>query len=359
MKKYSNSTNVLVVFFLLGSSMGSASETLIWNEESALIFLDRKASEWDAWEKSQRSLETTCISCHTGGPYLLARPSLQRYLDSAPDHAVQKNLIADVETRVEKWDTAEPWYAFNDVKKSESLGTEAIWNTVILSYSDHYDGVESMSTSTVEAFDVLWKNQNADGHWPWLDFKLEPFESKNASAYGASLAAVAVGKAPGNYAESKGIQEKLSKLKKYLRSEFKKDEQFLHNQIFILWASIQLEGILSEKEHAKLVRRLKSIQRNDGGWSLSDLGTWRKNEEQPSDGYATGLVTFVLREAGLEPRDESVGKGLGWLMLNQDVKTGGWTAKSVNKKRNPETFSGQFMNDAASAYAVLALTNRN
>ena len=35
--------------------------------------------------------------------------------------------------------------------------------------------------------------QDADGAFPWLDYNLEPFESKEARTYGASLAAISYG----------------------------------------------------------------------------------------------------------------------------------------------------------------------
>jgi hypothetical protein len=41
---------------------------------------------------------------------------------------------------------------------------------------------------------------------------------------------------------------------------------------------------------------------------------------------------------------------------NQDVIGGQWPASSVNKERDPTSDTGRFMADAATGFAVLALT---
>ena len=101
-------------------------------------------------------------------------------------------------------------------------------------------------------------------------------------------------------------------------------------------------------------------QHDDGGWSLSSLGTWLRSDgtsqQSESDGYATGLVLRVLQTAAVPKDDVKIANALGWLKSNQSA-TGAWRGISVNKKRDPASHSGKFMSDAATAFAVLALSD--
>ena len=104
-------------------------------------------------------------------------------------------------------------------------------------------------------------------------------------------------------------------------------------------------------------------QHPDGGWSASDfiLSTWKRNDGTPqetrSDGYATGLATFVLQQAGIPPTQSAMRAAHLWLIQNQDPNTGAWPAYSLNKQRDPASDVGKFMSDAATAFSVLALTH--
>jgi squalene-hopene/tetraprenyl-beta-curcumene cyclase len=101
-------------------------------------------------------------------------------------------------------------------------------------------------------------------------------------------------------------------------------------------------------------------QRDDGGWSMSTLASWTRADGTPqdsaSDGYATGLVVLALERAGMASSEPKIHRGLDWLLRHQDPSTGAWFATSLNKKRDPSSDVGKFMIDAATAYAVLALT---
>ena len=104
-----------------------------------------------------------------------------------------------------------------------------------------------------------------------------------------------------------------------------------------------------------------AAQRADGGWALATLGSWKRTDgtalDAASDGYATGLMALVLRQSGSPRAAAPVKRGLAWLVDHQDPSTGMWRAASLNKERDPASDIGKFMSDAATAYAVLALTD--
>ncbi|MGA7376434.1 MAG: hypothetical protein WBW36_08820, partial [Candidatus Sulfotelmatobacter sp.] len=75
-----------------------------------------------------------------------------------------------------------------------------------------------------------------------------------------------------------------------------------------------------------------------------------------SDGVATSLITLVLQQAGVSRNNAQLQHGLSWLTSNQNAE-GSWPASSVNKRRHISSDTGLFMSDAATAYAVLALTD--
>jgi len=179
--------------------------------------------------------------------------------------------------------------------------------------------------------------------------------------YGAALAAVAAGTAPGNYLARPEIQNNLKMLREYLNRE--SAAQPAINRVALLWASAKLPGLLAPQQQKAIIDEVLGKQQADGGWSLSSLVVgWKRNDGTPqeamSDGYSTGLIAFVLQQVGIPRENPQQKLALAWLTSNQNKTEGFWLAYSLNKNEahhlTPST--ALFMNDAATAYAVLALT---
>jgi squalene-hopene/tetraprenyl-beta-curcumene cyclase len=339
-----------------------------WKPETAGAYLDAREKEWFAFDsRGEGATTSTCVSCHSVLPYALARPALRKIVRAETPGQWESKLLAQTKMRVQNWpalDSEEFGLFYNDSarKKKQSWGTEAVFNAVILSFDDHYQGRTSPSEATKQAFSNLWQTQVQDGEhkgsWEWLDFHEAPWGTAEARYFGAALAAIAVGTAPGY--DSAGSDAKadagVGLLRDYLKGQF--PNQNLHDQAWGLWAATKIEGILRPAERTNLIDRLLDLQREDGGWSLPALGTWVRNDrtaqETTSDGYATALILHVAQTAGLSKSHVKVAKGLEWLNSNQTT-TGAWRSVSLVKKRDLASHRGKFMSDAATAFAVLAL----
>jgi squalene-hopene/tetraprenyl-beta-curcumene cyclase len=178
--------------------------------------------------------------------------------------------------------------------------------------------------------------------------------------------AAAVGKAPDNYRDNTKIAGNLAALSGYLSSHYA--AQPLLNKIVALWAAHWFLNVMTVAERRQLLADLYQRQRGDGGWSLTDPGTWEHVDRSPletrPDGYATGLTVLVPEEAvGKDPQlktqaEAHCARGIRWRIANQYKTTGAWPARSLNKSRAPETNVGKSVSDAAMSYAVLALEAR-
>lgn len=340
--------------------------TIAWDARSAASYLDGRQGWWQKWPTAARDHGTSCVSCHTALPYALARPALGKALNEHDEPGAERKLLADVVTRVTLWKDVEPFYPDQTrgiPKTTESRGTESVLNALILATSDARHG--AMSDEGRAAFANMWALQfrsgELNGGWAWLNFHLDPWETGDAAFFGATLAAIAVGTAPESYASSQDIQPKVAALREYLKR--KAPAQSLYNRVSLLWASSAFTGLLSADERSAITSAVYALQRQDGGWSMASLGEWKHSDNTPvdsaSDGYATGLIALALQQSGSASREPHVARALDWLVQHQDRATGQWTATSLNKKRDGASDVGKFMSDAATGYAVLALTQQD
>ncbi len=353
-----------------------------WDKEGAARYLDERMDVWFAKGKKLRTGEATtvCVSCHTTVPYVLARPVLRRAMHVSAATPQEIKLIEETTSRVESYASHQPLYDHSDSKKTESRGTEAVLNALILANADAAQGRREPGDVTKQALKRLWETQRSDGAWDWLDFGLEPFESVDGAYFGATLAALAIGIAPGSSnslaAETKAGVEKL---RGYLKEKYA--SQSLFNRVWLLLASTRLNDLLTKEQREALITEIQGRRHDDGGWALESLGAWKWSKPAApfrapgtpdaalvakSDGYATGLIVYALRQAGAPAGDPVVSKGLQWLRANQSRfqidqhEWQAWRAHSLNFDREHggdkgESWRRMFMSDSATAFASLAL----
>jgi squalene-hopene/tetraprenyl-beta-curcumene cyclase len=360
---------------MVACSQPAARVSSTWDPKAAASYLDYRAGWWMGWTGSARDHGTFCISCHTALPYALSRPALRAALAEQGPSVNERGLIENVKKRVRLWKDVGPYYSDQgyDHKTAESRGTESVLNALILASYDARNG--HLSDETRAAFDNMWALQQTTGElrgsWPWLQFDQEPWEANDSAYYGAALAAMAVGTAPGNYGSIPEIQGNLTRLREYLNRD--SAAQSTINRVFLLWSSTKLPGLVSPEQQKAIINEALSKQQADGGWRLASIAwrwhgwslqslenMWIREDGTPmegkSDGLATSLITLALQKAGV-PRDNAqLKRGLSWLMSNQNAAEGFWPASSVNKRRHVSSDTGRFMSDAATAFAVLALS---
>jgi hypothetical protein len=338
--------------------------------QRAIAYLDSRQEAWSRFARAERGEgadRTTCVSCHTGISYALARPALGRFAAAPGAAAAEERMLAAVGLRVAHWAELDSprfrlMYDFDYRKKAESRGTEAVFHALILARDDAARGRAEPGAATRTALRHLWATQATEGSdagsWDWINFGMEPWEADGSRAFGAALAAIAVGSAPGyldrrlDDAAARGV----ALLRDYLRRRF--PEESVYNRLWILEASTTVEGLLSADQRKVVGDRLLVLQREDGGWALADLGGFERidgtAQARESDGYATGLAVHALFRAGLPTDRPELAKGLGWLRSHQQAD-GSWPGRSVNKERDPATFAGKLMTDAATARAAWTL----
>ncbi len=336
----------------------SAEEALAANFSiaAAANYLDRAALDW---EQTHR-----CTSCHTMVSYMMARGALASIAPAPPQ---VRQFFEDVAAGTRQ---AMPDYGCDDIEAGISIVV-----ATSLSLSDRMTSGR-LHPLTRTALDRMWTFQRADGGWQWPFRDTPPIKAREH--YAATLAAIAAGMAPDDYARTEPALSGLNSLRTYLQTH---PPETLHEEAMLIWAASFVNGLTTDESGRESIGRLLAAQRPDGGWSLASLvenpsapatvaaEEARRLRSAPghgseflvysgrdaayksvlaSDGYATGFAIYVSRTADIPASDERLIRGINWLKKNQRA-SGRWFTPSQ------AWHSQHLIANAGTAYAVLAL----
>ena len=335
-----------------------------WDAAAAARYLDEREVWWQQWQRAQKDKGTVCLSCHTNVPYAMVRQRLERQLGGSAEPAQEARMMASIERRVEHWTEMTPFYSDEQNgpgKTAEAHATEAVMNSITLLSVDAQNGDAQpgeLRAVTRQSLDEAWALQYTDGPdaggWQWQNFHLGPFEGEESGYYGAALLMVEIGGAPQGYAREPAVQPKLAALRGYLQRKY--DAQPVMNQLYVLWASGRMPGLLTREQRDALLAQVRAMQQADGGWRLAALDPRERKDKSAaptaSDGFATALTVLAMQATGT--KDASLERGLQWLRTHQQPG-GAWATASINKVQDPASEVRLFMSDAGTAYAVMAL----
>ncbi len=160
-----------------------------WDPAKASRKLDERAAMWQTHERTRRSHDTTCISCHSGAPYLVARPSLRELTGRERGRPRREGAPRG---RRGARDPMERGRALVLPHRSEGAGVEGDGGGSERFRSFVSRAGERKRRSDKRALENLWTVQRDDGGFDWLHFDLAPWETDESDLFGSCLAAVAV-----------------------------------------------------------------------------------------------------------------------------------------------------------------------
>ena len=323
-----------------------------WNKQLAADYLDARQKAWFEWRAPKNDPGGPCVSCHTGITFLQARPALRAALHQTEPSVYEKGLHEAIANRL---DNEKPGRMFPGHVKEPMASQAAGVDTVVSAFSMSI--ASSSSGEFTKALDRMLLTQikegDSRGGWAWFHLGESPWEAVESNFFGASLAAKALDVAPAAYRERQDVRERVADLESYLKREFA--SQPLHHRLFLIWVSSGIGNAVPAAARQETRDEALQKQQKDGSWTIASLGPWKSrgnvSDDDGSDCYATAIATLAMQRVN----SPAAKRGTAWLRSHQDAASGAWPAKSMNKKFPPDSMMVNFMTEAATSYAVLAL----
>ena len=310
-----------------------------WDPKLAAQYLDGRQKEWLSYKPAQGP-GGTCTPCHGSLLYAMARPALRKALGEGPSsNAFELEISNGYRTRLEH---PEMGSMFAGDKQEPKPSVEAVLSA-FLTPSDE---------RTLDRLIALQLRDDSPdkGSWKWFNLNLEPWEGPSSKFFGAALGALSLQSAPAAYRKRPEPARALREVNEYLLKQ--QAAQPLHHRLLLLWS----RDPAFKKAGKEILAETWKQQQSDGSWTNESLGPWPKKLHDSSADYATAFTAYsLLRSGAVSRKDPRLQRSLTLLASRQDRQKGHWSSQSMNKDRAPQSMTGQFMNDSATAFAVLAL----
>ena len=294
---------------------------------STTLAIDHLEQGSVAWSGQRR-----CISCHTNGSYMLARPALTSALGTPPASTLDffREQLQSL--------TAE---AHESLRKSTKPAQVIYLAAGLAEWDRHVTG--TLSPDTDKALRLMFAIQEDSGSWGTLDC-WPPYESD--AYHEATVAALAAATAPGWLSDVEAgsdddLKARIAQLRTYLHETPPPHD---YGRVLLLQAATRFPGLVDAAGTTEIAAMIERHQRDDGGWSIRTFAapeSWGRGnradklraepdfETPASDGHMTGLAILALREAGVPADNEGIKRGIAWLQANQRA-SGRWWTRSLN-----------------------------
>lgn len=291
--------------------------------------LDSTARQWQLENKFRGD---SCCQCHANFMYLIARPALAEILPPPSDvRDLFEHLVGD------RWE-----------KQGLRYPSEAMVVSVPLAFHDRQT-TGKLHPLTRKGLERMITHQRPDGGWNGIGGSERTFIRELEETIFAGLGIIA---APDDFAKTEAAAKSLDGIRLYLKRH---TPAYPYEKAMLVWASARIGGVWDAAAQRQAAEELLSLQRVDGGWTLDalleDEPTWERGkfaDKKPSDGYGTGFVIFIARQAGIPADDARLQKGISWLKSHQRASGRWFTPTASRRTMNLPSNSG-------TAYAVLAL----
>ena len=307
---------------------------------AAASYVEDGAKAWSGARK--------CVSCHTNGSYMLARPALSKVL-GPPNREARAFFVGQFE-KLKKKDVEELRGGIAPTQIAYIAAGLAEWDK-------HVTG--ELSPETTAALQLMFDVQSDDGSfsnedcWP-------PLESSDY--HSATVAALAVASAPGWSDHIEGeLKRCYDKLLTYLKTT---EPPHDYGRVLRLWVATAIPELMAADRKQEVIAMVRRHQNSDGGWALRTFAkpkSWGSGNRADklraeddfkdipqSDGHMTGLAIMVLRAAGIPKTASEIQRAVDWLKSNQR-ESGRWWTRSLN------TDKAHFITYSGTCYPLLAL----